>query len=105
MDNEQLKAEGFTNDFVVIEVVLDTLDVLIVFMALAGNEDDIAWLRHHTGCADSLATIYDTDYFALVFWCGDARKHIVNDVLRLLKTGIIGGDDYPDLESGGPTDR
>ena len=41
----------------VVEVVLYTLDLLIVLVALAGNEDDIAFLSQHTGGTDSLTAV------------------------------------------------
>ena len=55
------QAEGFAYDFVVGEVVLHALDDLIILMALAGNQDDIARLRHGAGSAYSLAAIHNAD--------------------------------------------
>lgn len=60
------ETEGFANDFMVIKVVFHALNILIVFVALTGNEDNISRPSHHTSCADGLASIHDADDFALV---------------------------------------
>lgn len=94
--NEQMggsESEGFANDFMVIKVVFHPLDILIVFVALTGNEDNISWLSHHTSCADGLASINDADDLALVLGRCNSGKHIIDDVLGLLEAGIVRRDD------------
>ena len=83
-----LEAEGFADYFMVIEMVLNTLHILIVLMTLTCYENDIARLSHHTGCADGFAPIHNTDYLAHI--CGrKASKHIIDNVLRFFEAGIV----------------
>lgn len=96
MMNEQMggsESEGFANDFMVIKVVFHALDILVVFVAFTGNEDNISWLSHHTCCADGLASINDADDLALVLGRCNSGKHIIDDVLGLLEAGIVRRDD------------
>ena len=73
-------------------MVLHTLYVLIVLVALAGNEDDIALLGKHTGRADGLTTVNDGNHAGLLRR-SEPGKHVIDDVLRLLETGVVAGDD------------
>ena len=61
-------------------------------MPFAGNEDDIALLRHHGCRADGLLAINNRHHL-LHLLRSEARQHVVDDVLRLFKTRIITGDD------------
>ena len=62
-------------------------------MAFAGNKDHIALLSHHAGRTDGLTTVYDADDFLHLTGI-EALQHIVDDVLRLLETGIVRRDDH-----------
>ena len=68
------------------------LDFLIVLMSLTGNEDDVALLSHHTGCANGFATVYDGDDLLHLFLV-KSSQHIIDNVLWFLKTRIVRGDD------------
>ena len=85
--------EDFANHFLVIKVVLHALNLLIVFMSLAGNEDYVALLCHHAGCADGFLAVYDADYLLHLLGI-ESGKHVVDDVLWLFETWVVAGDDY-----------
>ena len=88
----QSHGKCITQHLLVVEVMLHPLYVLIVLVALAGNEDDIALLGKHAGRADGLTTVNDGDNAGLL--CrGEPRKHVIDDVLRLLEAGVVAGDD------------
>ena len=59
-------------------------------MALSGNENNVALLRHHAGCAYSLAAVDDGDNLLHLLRV-ESGKHIVDDVLWLLKTWVVAG--------------
>ena len=81
------------HDFLVVEMVLYPLDFLIVFMAFACNQDDIALLGEHTCRADGLTAVNDADdLFHLLR--GEACQHVVDDVLRFFKPWVVAGDDH-----------
>ena len=62
-------------------------------MAFARNENHITLLSHHTGCTDGLTTVYDAD--DLLHLTGiEACQHVVDDILRLFETRIIGSNDH-----------
>ena len=72
----------------VVEVVLYALHVLIVLVALAGYEYDVALFGHHAGCAYGLAAVDDADDFLhllLVKSC----QHVVDDGLRVFKARVV----------------
>ena len=75
-------------------MVLHALNFLIVLVAFAGNEDHVSLLSHHTGRANGLTTVHDTDHF-LHLTDIKSCQHIVDDVLRLLKAGVVRSDDHP----------
>ena len=76
----------------VVKVVFHTLHVLIVFVSLAGDENDVALFGHHAGCAYSLAAVDDADnlfHLLLVETC----QHVVDDGLRFFKARVVAGYD------------
>ena len=77
----------------VIEMVLHSLDFLIVLVAFTGNEDYIILFSQHTGGADGLATVGDADDLLHLFLV-KSSEHVVDDVLRFLKARVIRCDDY-----------
>ena len=52
-----LVAEGFLNFFLVVEMVLYSLDFLVILVAFAGNENHVVFLRKHTSSLDCFATV------------------------------------------------
>ncbi len=72
-----LKGEGFADHFVIVEMMLDALDILIVFMAFSGDEDDVARLCHHASGSDGLAAIHNADDLTHVLG-REACEHIVD---------------------------
>ena len=61
-------------------------------MALSGNQDDVARLRQQAGGLDCLAAVGDADGLLHVVLV-ESGEHVVDDVLRLLEAGVVGGDD------------
>ena len=62
-----LRIKALANDFVVVKVVLDAFYLLIVFMAFSSHKYHIAFLGHHAGRTDSLASVGDADDFLHLF--------------------------------------
>ena len=61
-------------------------------MTLASNEDDVTLLSQH-GCGlDSFLTVNNREHLLHLLGV-EACQHVVDDGLRLLKAGIVGGDD------------
>ena len=46
---------------VVVEMVLDALDDLVVFVSFSCDEDDVSLTRERTGSLDSRSTIFDDE--------------------------------------------
>ena len=86
--------EDFAKHFLVVKVMLHALDLLVVFMSLSGNEDYIALLGQHAGCADCFLAVNDADH-RLHLLGVETSQHIVDDVLWLFETWVVAGDDYP----------
>ena len=63
-------------------------------MPLACNENHVSRLCQHAGCLDGFAAVGDADGFLHVVFI-QSRQHVVDDVLRLFKARVIGGDDDP----------
>ncbi len=85
-------AESGTQFFVIVKVVLHTLDVLIRLVPLACHENNIARGCQHHGCANGLAAVCDADDLLALFGI-KSGEHIVDDVLRLFKARIVARDD------------
>src|SRR5574344_2116180 len=86
-------SETFAHHFMVIEMVLHPFYFLIILMSLTGNENHIAFFRHHTCRADSLTAVNDGEHFLHLLGI-ETSQHIIDNVLRLLKAGIIARNDY-----------
>ena len=84
--------EDFAKHFLVVKVMLHALDLLVVFMSLSGNEDYIALLGQHAGCADCFLAVNDADH-RLHLLGVETSQHIVDDVLWLFEARIVAGDD------------
>ena len=84
--------EDFAKHFLVVEVMLHALDLLVVFMSLSGNEDYIALLGQHAGCADCFLAVNDADHLLHLLGV-ETSQHVVDDVLWLFKARIVAGDD------------
>ena len=76
----------------VVKVVLDSLNLLIILMTLAGNQNHITRLGNHAGRAYGFTAV-SNGYNLLHILLGKACQHIVDYILRLLKSGIIGSND------------
>ena len=77
----------------IIKVVLYTLNNLIILMTLSGNQDNISRLCQYAGCTDGFPSIYDSQY-ALALFLSQTSQHIVDDLLRLLESGVVAGDNH-----------
>ena len=68
-------------------MVFLSTDFLVVFVALAGEDDDIAILGMRKGIFDGFLAIGDCHIFAIgLLYAG---HDVCNNGLRLLKTGIV----------------
>ena len=85
-------SKNLSYNLTVIEVMLHALDFLIVFMALAGYEDDVALLSQHTSRLDGFLAINDAYHLLHLLRC-QTSQHVVDDVLWFFETWIVGGDD------------
>ena len=59
--NSENQLDIFLYDLVVVEVVLDALDDLVVFMAFAGDEDDIPGTGKGASRLDSCGAVFDDE--------------------------------------------
>ena len=72
----------------VIEVVLDTLDDLVVLVALTGNKNDIVFLRQCASGLDSNCTVFDNQGAAQLL-CRKTIRHIFQDIFRFFVPRVI----------------
>ena len=76
----------------VVEVVLHTLDDLVILVSLACDEYYVARLSQRAGRPDGFPTVnYAEDAVPLA--CIEACQHIVNYLLRLFKAGVVTRND------------
>ena len=78
--------------FLIIEMMLHALDFLIGLVPFTGNKHHISFLGHHAGCANGLLTVDNRDDLSHLLFV-QSRKHIVDDILRFFKSGIVTGND------------
>ena len=88
-----LRIKYFPYYFLVVEVVLNALNLLIVLVTLTSNKNDVALLGQHACCADSFATVYDA-YYLLHLLLVETCQHIVDDILRLFESWVVGCDNH-----------
>ena len=69
-----------------------TFNVLIVLVAFACYQDSISRLGKHTSGFDGFFSIYYADDFPHIFF-PESCQHVVDDVLRFLKSRVVGSDD------------
>ena len=72
--------------------MFNSFDFLIVLMALSGYKNNITGLRQHTCCFDSFAPVGNADGLLHVVFI-QSGKHIIDDILRLFKAGVVRSDD------------
>src|SRR5574344_1893547 len=66
--------------------------LLVILMAFSCNKNYIALNSQHTSCLDCLMSVYYCNDLFHVLSC-QPRQHIIDYILRLLETRIIGCDD------------
>ena len=79
--------EDFLDEFALVHVVFDALDLLVVLVTLAGENNDVALLTVVDGISYGFLAVCDLDVFAIRFL--DAGLDVIYDVERLLKTRIV----------------
>lgn len=82
-------AQG-TQDFAVVEGMLHTVDLLILFVAFARHKKDVVFSRQTRGQADGLCPVgFDPDIRPV----RDACQDLFDNGRRILRTRIVAGDE------------
>ena len=76
----------------IIEVMLHSLDILIILMSFSCHEDDISLLCHCASGLDSLLSVGIHDDVSLLLFC-ESSQHIIDDIHWLLISWIVRRDD------------
>ena len=98
--NSHCSIHNFFKYFFIIEMMLHSFYLLIVFVSFAGNEDNVSRLRQQTGGLYGVFPIGDTDCLLQIVFV-QACQHVIDDVLRLFEAGIVGSDDNTVAQTGG----
>ena len=78
--------------FLIVEMMLHTFYFLIVLVPLAGHKHNITLLCHHASRLDGFLAVDDCQHL-LHLLLVQPGYHIVDDSLRILKTGVVTRDD------------
>ena len=76
--------------FVVVEMMLDTLDDLIVFVSFSCDENHIIRLRQGTSRLDGCGTVFDNQC-ATQFVCVQSICHVLEYLFRVLIAWVVTG--------------
>lgn len=90
---------NFFNNFFIVEMMLHSFYLLIVFMSFAGNEDDISRLCQHIGGFYCFFSIGNADCLLHIVLV-QSGQHIIDDVLRFFKSRVVGSDDDAVAQAG-----
>ena len=85
---ELLDTKDFTNNLMVIEMMLHTIYLLVVLMSLTSHKDYVTLLCHHGCGANCLLTISNREYL-LALCCVESSKHIVDNSLWFFVAWVV----------------
>ena len=83
--------QNIPNQISLIHGMLHPADLLVIFMSLACQHDNISGFSVFDSLSDGFLTI--ADLYIISFRFCHTCLVIVDNILRFLKTGIVGGND------------